>query len=473
MTDSTDAEGHTTRFAKNEKHQTIKLTDPTAQVYRTSFNGADEVDATFLPGGQATRIRRHHSGQEAGRVLGNDLFTAANFTWPAQDLEGLVKAQSGHPYTETDLGGEVVTRTLNYINLPVVLQGSGGDHGQEQPFDRTQPPVPVPNKNIKLSYMANGVPWQVADDGAALTGLFFQDIQGRRVGARFLTSDGQVHQDVRQHLNALDDIEEVSDVRYAAKFSYDAARNRRRIQAWVLKEGGEKVDTVDDWYDYDGANRMTIEQGVLDGGQIKIATDKGRALTYSKTGFIYAEQWMDSAGNLQTKTLAYYANGQLKGYTATDGTNETRVLDEAGRLKQIDQAKLKTAAIESTLFSMWSWLSASDQLIAVQDVFTYDDINKDWLTVQSHSEDGQTKYSTHYAGADGAGYMHQQNTDYPPADDKSVAVHDALNLTYVAFNTLFIEKVSGTRTAEHFYPSYAALNFTRDADGGIRTVDGQ
>ena len=114
------------------------------------------------------------------------------------------------------------------------------------------------------------------------------------------------------------------DVRYA----YDEFGNVRRIQAQYSRRGSDGPFGSDSWFDYDAAGRMTMANGALVGGAIRLKPRTAGSV----------EMAYDNVGRRRgTTEYARKNNSPVQSLTWDTMRDERYTYDDLGHLRRIEQ----------------------------------------------------------------------------------------------------------------------------------------
>ncbi|MET3496938.1 Ig-like domain repeat protein [Variovorax boronicumulans] len=226
----------------------------------------------------------------------------------------------GRAMWKKDLGGHQFTYTYNWFGLIATQRGTSG-------------------QKIDYTYFDNGYLGKVVDAGTSTESTFDYDANGNRSFEGFKSTAGNVatvFQWSTVSYDAYNRVTKIKDDRYEINYEYDANGNRRRVLSNYFDIVGQKKDTQDYWYAYDGMNRFTTTMGqrlasgeVWRGGSgdgVTIEYDDAgqrKAATYASDG--HREDYAyDGMGNLTTMKM----NGVLR---------SRRINDLAGRVTRYEE----------------------------------------------------------------------------------------------------------------------------------------
>jgi YD repeat-containing protein len=221
----------------------------------------------------------------------------------------------GQAVTHTDLSGADYSTTYDAATGQETGESdtwSPTAQGQVAPTYVTGP-IGTPNSET-LTYEADGqIATETFADGSSYS--YQYDANGNVVREEDTTRDGNdnlVHTVTRTGYDSHNRISTVveTDVLTGATtldetFSYDAAGNRREVEA--TSDG----TTQDAWYTYDGDNRVQVSDGSLSDGQI-LVTDTADSY----------EQFYDANGNVTSQLTVNAAGDTLVQRSYYDGRNE-------------------------------------------------------------------------------------------------------------------------------------------------------
>jgi YD repeat-containing protein len=186
-------------------------------------------------------------------------------------------------------------------------------------------------QDLKYSYYENGWLKSVDDVTTGHRSYYEYDKAGNRVLERYVDAQGAAEQDDRLSYDSRGRLARVRGNRYALQYGYDEVGNRRLVSTRFQYRDDGSDASLTSWYKYDAADRMTISQGVLDQGQIKIIGEGWTWMAY--TGATPVRQ--------KGVALEYDANGRRKTATSYDSsgyvlTTETYSYDQDSRIVATD-----------------------------------------------------------------------------------------------------------------------------------------
>ncbi|RUR07420.1 transglycosylase SLT domain-containing protein [Legionella sp. km772] len=111
--------------------------------------------------------------------------------------------------------------------------------------------------------------------------------------------------------NDLDWLSEVRDTKMLVKYTQDANGNRRSTIASIFWNGNWDPFGEENWYLYNGANKLTLAKGRKKNDRIQITPGQGYQLIYDVAGRQKLERTLNSEGNEVLKELLYLDNNLL------------------------------------------------------------------------------------------------------------------------------------------------------------------
>ena len=157
------------------------------------------------------------------------------------------------------------------------------------------------------------------------------DAAGNRTRESY-TKGGVNYQDVRLTFDALGRLTRAQDNRYTLAYAYDANGNRKRVLSSYYDQNNA-LQVIDNWYRYDGMNRIVLSQGVLANGSIQIGATQGTALAYDAAGNRrQATTYVNGAA--VTESYTYDGNNRLIATAQGGNATSRRTYDAAGQLTE-------------------------------------------------------------------------------------------------------------------------------------------
>ena len=302
-------------------------------------------------------------------------------------------------------------------------------------------------QDMSYAYYSNGYLMRISDNATSAENFYDYSISGNRTRERF-SSTSKVYEDAHISYDSWSRVTDIADERYSLHYDYDAVGNRRHINSSFFDTKG-KLTVHDNWYLYDGMNRITLAQGVLQNNQIMYNDTQGVSLAYDFNGnrAIAEYKEKDGSGNyvVVRDHYSYDANKRL---TSTDHNFKviaSRNYDKAGRLltyRQYNQDA--TNSLKETRQS------------------TYND--NGWLTNQKTFNSSGAPVSTLNYNHDSRGNV----TSYSMAVHVGTAYTNYYNYTYAKYEGYKEKVVAGTST--YFQPGNTTTTY--DVNGNvIRIVD--
>ncbi|MFT3736037.1 MAG: hypothetical protein QM776_13595 [Rhodocyclaceae bacterium] len=269
--------------------------------------------------------------------------TYVNGSVPASSLNGLAATYSN-----------ITTYNLSY-NKAGQLVSQTSSKGQD----------------LQYSYYENGAQRRIRDGKLDSETFYLIDANGRHTQERF-GQGNVVYQDTRISYNAQGWITALSDNRYDLTYAYDAYGNRRNVIAHYYGKANNALDnvagtavlassggfgsqpatttttqlaetqetwrTTENWYLYDGLNRITLTQGRLVNGAVGITNQQGIQIAYDGAGnrrfsFSYINEGTKEAPVYKEMTERYdYDNNNRITKIYRNGVEDSsRIYDLAGR----------------------------------------------------------------------------------------------------------------------------------------------
>lgn len=247
-------------------------------------------------------------------------------------------------------------------------------------------------------------------------------------------------QDARLTFDALGRMTRAQDNRYTLTYEYDANGNRKRaLSSYYDKNNNLRV--IDNWYRYDGMNRIVLSQGVLANGNIQIGTTQGTALAYDAAGNRrQATTYVN--GTAVTESYTYDGNNRLTTTAKGGSTTSSRTYDAAGQL------------LQQVTYS-------SPGVVSERRTSAYN--ANGWLTEQNVYNSGNTKTQrTLFTAYDRVG----NNTAYQVQVLTGTQYTNYYTTTYAKYDSYKESKVAGTSTC--FLAGNTVSSY--DVNGNITAV---
>ncbi|QDQ40133.1 hypothetical protein E3226_006820 [Legionella geestiana] len=323
-----DKNGQLTSILTNGRRQT-RAYDELGQLVRQSVGSNDVTTFEYNVQGFQTR-RREASGKDTHWTYDDEGHKKSEFdglhtqTWEYDDM-GRIKHHE-------DLGGHRTTIIRN-VNGLVLREGS------------------TAGKHVQYQYYADGLLREFNDINCAEHVEYTYDAAGRvkthktSKGGDFKNgwseedetfsydALGRLTSMQRRHSDAWSRrFPERSRDLLTLDYDYDAVGNIRHAAA-TANYTGKKVVSSDNWYDYDENDRLTVNRGVLENGNIGISRKQGSALLYDDSGNV-REARVFEGENARTYTYFYEESGLLSHIFKDGNRFEQRKYDTSGRLEQ-------------------------------------------------------------------------------------------------------------------------------------------
>ncbi len=376
MTSSTNERGIVTAYTYDEANRLLSVTvGDKAQTYR--YDGAGQLIAQADTLGNNTayfydelghQVKTSHSGisgvtqyqyDDAGHKIAEQDAKGNKMTW-RYDANGRLVAH-------TDLGGHQTEYTYNRNGLLLTESSTSG-------------------KKITYLYFSDGEIQEYYDAKLGETLFYDYDVEGNVLSKlSSQMSDWKVETDYYQY-DALGRLAQVrrADQATARQFpsadkavlsidyEYDAVGNIRDTKV-AARSGDLPQVQHTDYFRYDANNRMVLNKGVLQNGNIAISASQGSELSYDASGNIAtarqyeAGAWasynyrytMDNqVDRVQKNGVDYqskrYSGGLLQEEMLYDtkghATQRNQMRYEAGRLKAMDTNDGSGARVSSTAY---------------------------------------------------------------------------------------------------------------------------
>ncbi|TAK77390.1 MAG: RHS repeat protein, partial [Gammaproteobacteria bacterium] len=323
----------------------------------------------------------------------------------------------GNILTHTDFSGALYTNTYNYNMQVLSAISTGGDHGMYiNPSNNLSEPV-LP-QNLKYGYDEAGNTIQILDDAQSLTTQYRYNLDGKRIRATFMGSDGHIHQATITTLNAANWIVESQDTITRLSYGYTPTGYRRYTIADIYWDNAWIPSDYESWFAYNEIDEVIIDRGKLIDGKIQIVSNQGTELKYNNAGWRSKQTTIDD-GNRVEKTLNYLSNGLLSSISSTDGNNNTFQYD--GKVSRRTKYTTKDTE-QDNHYNANSWITS------------------DYYKDNSQNMETNTKYDLTETGL----VYHQvaQSNTLDHLDGYT----DDLTTSYIGFDELKVARTSGTRT---------------------------
>jgi YD repeat-containing protein len=289
-------------------------------------------------------------GRKTRELSGEDT-AATNWIEYSYDARGLMWSRSGSGVTqvwhdaagrktqETDANGLVATWGYDATGW-LTAHKDIGDATYSYSYNRLGQLKTQTNsrgQNLVHEYFEDGKLKRLSDNYRRSNTLYDYDADGNRT-RETLTDDGVVYRNVTSSYDSQGRLSSATETApgvrpdanttiYTVNVGYDAAGNRRRVWGAILKGGSENVNgqtqynssnvAHDQWFTYDGMNRVRIDGGQLSGNTI---SEIGAKAVYS----------YDSAGRRRQEVIRFTLNT----YTNSSGWRYDYDYDFADRLLQ-------------------------------------------------------------------------------------------------------------------------------------------
>ena len=236
--------------------------------------------------------------------------------------------KNGRLQEHTDLGGHHTTYTYNKNGLLLTEKSTTG-------------------KNMLYHYFSDGQLAKYEDIARSEFVDYTYDAEGNvlskessRVGAWAVETDHYEYDELGRLVQVRRREPEDTDSRFPDKdhallsidYEYDATGNIRDTKVDANNTGYQHV-TQEDYFLYDANNRMILNKGQLQNGQISITKSQGSELGYDETGNINsADQYKN--GELEHYTYRYNLANQLERIRKNNIDFQTKGYDEAGNVAE-------------------------------------------------------------------------------------------------------------------------------------------
>ncbi|MDO9218603.1 MAG: hypothetical protein Q7U14_15115, partial [Lacisediminimonas sp.] len=328
---------------------------------------------------------------------------------------------TGRLRSHTDFGGTLYAYSYNNAGQLIAQSSNRG-------------------QSLVQEYYANGALKRITDKSQKAETYYEIDTAGNRTRERF-TKANVMHQDNRITFDNAGRIITVQDNRYTLTYGYDANGNRRFNRASYYDVAGVRR-RIENWYQYDSMDRVTLSQGVLANGKIQTSATQGVALSYDAAGNRRSATSI-VAGATVVETYNYDDNHRLTTTWRNGKLDASRAYDAAGRV--VEQ------------------VSAAGSASARRVVSTYNIIGQ--LTGQTNYDSANVMQGgTSYTEYDRAGNLKKYQTT------ARYQYTNTYTVSYIKAGTGYRESVvAGTST----YFSPGATTTSYDVNGNIISVSDQ
>ena len=312
--------------------------------------------------------------------------------------------------------------------------------------------ISAPGMNLQYIRDEAGNTLYILDNAMLLTTLYHYDAARHCIGERFKNAQGMIYQDTRVGLNAMNWITEIYDTIIQGLYTYDPNGNRRSTIMAIMGTLGFAPTTIQNWYTYNAADSMLIDQGLLINGIIQIIGGttppaQGTLLGYDQFGRRITEDTIDSSGNHHQSVIGY-DNADRVTTISVDGTvNQTFTFDaNSNRI---------------------GWQNQSNNTVTIT---SYDPADR--LTEQGSLDlTGDSSAVTTFSGYDANDNTHTQVTCVPESGAKQQYCN-TMTTNFIGFVNLIKSTVSGVSSGAggSMPPSY--ITNYNGANGEPVSVEG-
>jgi YD repeat-containing protein len=316
------------RYEYDEAGQRIAHTNALGRRERTWYDSLGRIIRSSSFESRVTQTSYRYADGLIG--LGGAVGSGIVKTTTDADGRSLVDSTDlfGRLLTHQDLGGHSFSYRYNNAGWLIAQTGSTG-------------------QDISYEYYANGLLRGMRDLAAHTLSTYEYDAAGNRIfeGYALLAADNLAVRDFAQQssieYDALNRVKRITDPRYSIDYEYDAAGNRRHMQARYHDGVNGSVQTQDYWYAYDAANRFTTTMGSLSGARASNAGDAsvfiqrgkdGVQLAYDLAGQRRQATYQDANGLVHSERYTYTADGYLEDTSIDNVLRARRQSDALGRV---------------------------------------------------------------------------------------------------------------------------------------------
>lgn len=421
-------------------------------VYHYNYDPDNNVSEQFLPMGNSTTMSyaRNHVMVVQENIDGTNTWNPD--TW-------------GNIQSVVDLSGSLTTNTLDYKKQCIETYCDPSISGAHGKMVATYPPdlnfndiyyvdeaTDTPGQHQEYTYVAGKV-GRIKDKSLDLMSIYNFDAEGDRVGLsiQFDTTGTMVAESIstydsrrrRDYLSMNGSI---------FTWQFDCADNRRHVNAQLFYNGKNEA-THDSWSTFDAAERVLIEDGVLNTTTNSIEINSSQGYSYGYADNFRVSQQAYGHGDLLDSEITYYPNGLFECVrTTTDGTYVKKWYDSA----------LRNILIET---DTWDGLLEGKNYAKTSIGYNYDSY---MIEFYYDENSGQSTQKTEFSNFSYYGIARNQTTYYSPG----YVTKDVLNTYLVPFTALKIGERSGHRYDGGGIGPFAAANMYYDPNGAFNSVVG-
>jgi YD repeat-containing protein len=422
-------------YSYNELKQRTSDTDPAGNTRRYNFDALGNVSERYEPLGQCTHMLygRHRQLREVKNPDGSQL------SWERDAF--------GKALQHTDLSGAVYRYQYDTKGQLIEVSSQGGNHGQYVKIEPTTMQFsntkmdgyktvlgPVPGQQLKYQYISGRV-IQLADLAGGKTTYYSYDSEGRRIGIRVVSKEGELLREISAQNDALGREVITYDNKAVFTTAYDAVSNRRYIKAVVKPGAGKAQQNQEVWWKYDTQDRVILAEGIFEKGQIKLTPNQGSQFAYQDDRRV-TETQLNKSGNVVTATLQYDIDGRLTGSVYSTGERTQRQYHPAGW--QTSYKDIRPRPFQAK------------EIVHIQHDEVYNE--NSWLTASVQKIDEGRPIQTDYQDLTALGLPQQQTIHY---NDEN-ATEDHLQYTYVGWDAWQVANIQGYRINRYGRSGYSS-----------------
>jgi len=332
---ATNERGGITSYAYDKANRLISISTPqTQQAYE--YDGAGLLIGQTDGRGNVTHYTYDTQGNQTSRTQAGHTTTYgyddAGHKTDERDANGHTQSwrydTNGRVQEHTDLGGHRTSYTYNKNGLVLTEQSTSG-------------------KNMLYNYYSDGQLSLYEDKARSEKVAYSYDAAGNvlskessRNGAWTLETDHYQYDALGRLVQVRRRNPEDTDSRYPDKdhallsidYEYDAVGNIRDSKVSANYTGYHSVHH-EDYFVYDANNRMIINKGQLQNGQIATTASQGSTLGYDATGNINTADKYESS-TLEHYSYQYNSANQLEVIRKNNIDFQTKRYDAAGNVQE-------------------------------------------------------------------------------------------------------------------------------------------
>lgn len=318
--------------------------------------------------------------------------------------------------------------------------------------------IPMPAQALQYIYSGD-VLVEVYDHAQNLRTDLGYDSEMRNLNTSYWNlQTGALIRQVRTEVDELGRDISQFDTMMLLKRGYDEVGNNRYIFAYLypppirsrIPNWPPQPQPQYRWYDYDAANRVTINAGVLVNGRVSLTAGQGLGLSYTndlRTG----ELNYDKQNNPYISNLKYDADRNMIGTVRNDTSRTQRLYNLAGFNYHYSHFLPGHAEPDIQHFmapNVNNWIYKDDQAGPDYHTVTFYD---------NFTADGQPGYQEI-----------QYAVDAPPKK----RFHDSLTIDYIPQDKLALQKIGGQRHSDDGRGPYDSITVFYDVNGYKKAILG-